>query len=143
MRLAEIESSKKRLIDLGPRLERLASIRYLLELLEPKRMIYEEIARKTAATGAALQGEEKAVSENKRRLLELDKDSALLDELKPKEAEHAKVQTLLLDLEGLRDKHNDLQTRQKEETVRQEALLANLARTKKAIEDLHEARARL
>ncbi len=93
MRLAEIESSKKRLIDLGPRLERLASIRYLLELLEPKRMVYEEIARKTAAAGAALQGEEKALSENKRRLLELDKDSALLDELKPKEAEHAKVQT--------------------------------------------------
>ena len=143
IRFAEIESSKKRLIDLGPRLERLASIRYLLDLLEPKRMIYEEIARKTAATGAALRGEEKAVSENERRLLELDKDSALLDELKPKEAEHVKVQTLLLDLEGLRDKHNDLQTRQKEETVRQEALLANLARTKKAIEDLHEARARL
>ena len=43
----------------------------------------------------------------------------------------------------MRDKHNELQTRQKEETVRQEALLANLARTKKAIEDLHEARARL
>ena len=86
-------------------------------------MIYEEIARKMAATGAALQGEEKAVSENERRLLELGKDSALLDELKPKEVEHAKVQTLLLDLEGLRDKHNDLQTRLKEETVRQEATL--------------------
>ena len=85
MRLAEIESSKKRLMDLGPKLERLASIKYLLELLEPKRMIYEEIARKMAAAGAALQGEDKALSENKKRLLELDKDSALLDELKPKE----------------------------------------------------------
>ena len=143
MRLAEIESSKKRLMDLGPKLERLASIKYLLELLEPKRMVYEEIARKTAAAGAALQGEEKALSENKRRLLELDKDSALLDELKPKEAEHTKVQTHLDGLEGLRDKFNELQTRQKEETVRREALLANLARTKKAIEDLHKARARL
>jgi DNA repair protein SbcC/Rad50 len=142
-RLAEIESLRKRLTDLGPKLERLASIEYLLELLEPKRMVYEEISRETAAAGAALRGEEKALLENKQRLLELDKDRALLDDLKPKEAEHTKVQTFLLCLEGLRDRYGELQTRQKEETVRREALLANFARTKKAIEDLHKARARL
>ena len=142
-RLEEIESSKRRFLDLGPVLERLASIKHQLELLEPKRMVYEKTARQMAAARAALQGEEKALTENKIRLSELGRDYALLDELKPKEMEYANMQTFLIDLEKLRDKHGELQTCLKEETVRREAILANLARTKKAIGDLHIAQTKL
>ena len=86
-----------------------------------------------------MQGEKKAFAESQRRLLELDKDAAMREELLPKEEEHTKLQARLLALEGLRDKHSEMQARQKEEAVREQAIVANLSRTKKLIDDLHKA----
>ena len=121
-RLSEIDACKKRLSDLQPMLERLAGIRDRLEILQPKRVVYEETARRMAAQEAALQGEKKAFAESQRRLLELDKDAAMLEELLPEEEEHTKLQARLLALEGLRDKHSEMQARQKEDAVREQAI---------------------
>ena len=142
-RLSEIDASKKRLSDLQPMLERLTVIKERLEILLPKREIYEETARRMAAQEAALQGEKKALAESQRRLLELDRDAAMREELLPREEEHTKLQAQLLALEGLRDKHSEMQARQKEEAVREQAIVANLSRTKKLIDDLYIARTRL
>ena len=105
LRLSQIDASKKRLSDLQPMLERLACIRERLEMLQPRRVVYEETARRMAAQEAARQGEKKAFAESQRRLLELDKDAAMREELLPKEEEHTKLQARLLALENLRDKH--------------------------------------
>ena len=142
-RLSEIDASKKRLSDLQPMLERLTVIKERLEILLPKREIYEETARRMAAQEAALQGEKKALAESQRRLLELDRDAAMREELLPREEEHTKLQAQLLALEGLRDKHSEMQARLKEEAVREQAIVANLSRTKKLIDDLYVARTRL
>jgi len=142
LRLFEIDACKKRLSDLRPMLERLAGIRDRLEILRPKRAVYEETARRAAAQDAALQGEKKAFAESQRRLLELDKDAAMREELLPREEEHTKLQARLLALEGLRDKHNGMQARMKEEAIREQAIGANLSRTKTLIDDLHKSRAR-
>ena len=142
-RLSEIDASQKRLSDLQPMLERLTVIKERLEILLPKREIYEETARRMAAQEAALQGEKKALAESQRRLLELDKDAAMREELLPREEEHTKLQAQLLALEGLRDKHSEMQARQKEEAVREQAIVANLSRTKNLIDDLYLARTRL
>ena len=110
-RLSEIDACKKRLSDLQPMLERLAGIRDRLEILQPKRVVYEETARRMAAQEAAIQGEKKALAESQRRLLELDKDAAMREELLPREEEHTRLQARLLALEGLRDKHSEMQAR--------------------------------
>ena len=60
----------------------------------------------------------------------------------PREEEHTKLQARLLALEGLRDKHSEMQARLKEEAVREQAIVANLSRTKKLIDDLYKARTR-
>ncbi len=70
-RLSEIHASKKRLSDLQPMLERLAGIKDRLEILQPKRVVYEETARHIAAQEAAIQGEKKAFAESQRELLAL------------------------------------------------------------------------
>jgi exonuclease SbcC len=142
LRLFEIDGCKKRLSDLQPMLERLAGIRDRLEILRPKREVYEETARRAAAQEAALQGENKAFAESQRRLQELDKDAAMREELLPREEEHTKLQASLLALEDLRDKHNEMQARQKEEAIREQAIGVNLSRTKTLIDDLHKAHAR-
>ncbi|MEI6103749.1 MAG: SMC family ATPase [Methanothrix sp.] len=142
LRLFEIDACKKRLSDLQPMLERLAGIRDRLEILRPKRVVYEETARRAAAQDAALLGEKKAFAESQRSLLELDKDAAMREELLPREEEHTKLQARLLALEDLRDRHNEMQARQKEEAVREQAIVANLSRTKRLIDDLHKAHAR-
>jgi exonuclease SbcC len=141
-RLSEIDASKKRLSGLQPMLERLAGIRDRLEILQPKRVVFEETARNMAAEEAAMQGEKRALAESQRRLLELDRDAAMREELLPKEEEHTKLQAQLLILEGLRDNHSELQARLKEEAVREHAIDANLSRTKKLIDDLYIARSR-
>jgi len=142
-RLSEIDASKKRFLDLQPMLERLAGIRDRLEILEPKRMVFEETARRMAGEEAAMQGEKKALAESQRRLLEMERDAAMRVELLPKEEEHTKLQAQLLALEGLRDNHSEMQARLKEEAVREQAIDANLSRTKKLIDDLYIARSRL
>jgi exonuclease SbcC len=142
-RLSEIDASQKRLSDLQPMLERLTVIKERLEILLPKREIYEETARRMAAQEAALQGEKKALAESQRRLQELDRDAAMQEELLPREEEHTKLQAQLLALEDLRDKHSEMQARQKEDEIREQAIVANLSRTKKLIDDLFEARTRL
>ena len=142
-RLFEIDGCKRRLLDLAPMQERLASIRDRLEILQPKRDIYEDTARRIAAQEAAIQGERKAFAENQKRLLELDKDVAMLEELRPKEEEHTKLQAQLLALEALRDSHSEMQARQKEDAVREQAIVASISRTKKRIEDLYVASSRL
>jgi exonuclease SbcC len=124
-------------------LERLTVIKERLEILLPKREIYEETARRMAAQEAALQGEKKALAESQRRLQELDRDAAMQEELLPREEEHTKLQAQLLALEDLRDKHSEMQARQKEDEIREQAIVANLSRTKKLIDDLFEARTRL
>ena len=68
---------------------------------------------------------------------------AMREELLPREKEHTKLQARLLDLEGLRDKHSEMQAQRKEEAVREQAIVANLSRTKKLIDDLYLARTRL
>ncbi len=141
-RLSEIDACKKRLLDIQPMLERLAGIRDRLETLQPIREVYEDTARRMASQEAALQGEKKAFAESQRRLLELDKDAAMREDLRPKEEEHTKLQAQLLVLEGLRDKHSEMQARLKEEAVREQAIIANLSRSKKLIDDLYTARTR-
>jgi DNA repair protein SbcC/Rad50 len=141
-RLFEIDSCKKRLSDLAPMLERLAGIMDRLDILQPKRVFYEETARRVAAQEAAIQGERKALAESQRILQELDRDAAKLEELRPKELEHTNLQGQLLALEALRDKHSEMQARQKEDAVREQATQANISRTKKMIDDLHIAESR-
>jgi exonuclease SbcC len=143
LRLIEIEACKKRLSDLQCMLDRLAGVRDRLEILQPKRVVYEETARLIAAQEAAIQGEKKAFAESRRSLLELDRDVAMLEELRPKESEHAKLQSHLLSLETLRDRHSEMHTRQKEDAIREQAMQAGISRTKKMIDDLHIAKSRL
>jgi DNA repair protein SbcC/Rad50 len=141
-RLLEIDVSKKRLSEIQPMLERLACILDRLEILQPKRVVYEETARCMAAVEAAMQGEKKALAESRRSLLDLGQDAAMLEELRPREDEHTKLQGQFLALEGLRDKHNEMHSRLKEEAVREQAIDSNLSRTRTLIGDLYKALAR-
>ena len=75
-------------------------------------------------------------------LLELDKDVAMREELLPKVEEHTKVQERLLALEALRERHREMQARQKEDAVREQAIEASISRTKKMIDDLHISQSR-
>ncbi|MDQ1262448.1 MAG: repair protein SbcC/Rad50, partial [Euryarchaeota archaeon] len=143
LRLFEIDACKRRLLDLQSMLDKLDGIRDRLEILEPRRAVYEESARRAAAQEAAIQGERKAFAENQRRLQELDKDAAMREELLPKEEAHTKLQAQLLVLEGLRDRHSELQARQKEDAVREQAMQASISRTKRMIDDLHISQSRL
>ncbi len=143
LRLLEIDSCKKKLSDLQSRLDRLEGIRDRLEILQPKRVVYEEIARRVAAQEAAIQGEKKAFAESQRKFQELDRDAAKLEGLLPQEEEHTNLQVQLLALEALRDRHSEMQARQKEDAVREQAIASNLSRTKKMIDDLHLAKSRL
>ena len=142
-RLLEIGVSKKKLSELQPKLERLACIADRLEILQPRRVVYEEMARSMAAEEAAMQGEKKALAESQRNLLDLKRDASTLEELRPREDEHTKLQARLVALEGLRDKYGELQARLKEEAVREQAIESNITRTRTLIDDLHKARARL
>ncbi|MFA6372592.1 MAG: SMC family ATPase [Methanothrix sp.] len=142
-RLLEIDACKKRLSDLAPMLERLAGIRDRLEILQPRRVVYEETARRVAAQEAAIQGEKKAFAESQRSLQELDIDVATLEELRPGELEHTNLQVQLLALEALRDRYSEMQARQKEEAIREQAMQASISRTKKMIDNLHIAEFRL
>ena len=142
-RLAEAESCKRLLGELEPRLKRLASLQDRLELLEPKRNAHMEISRQMAATEASVEGQKRALQESEKRLLQLCKDASILEELRAQEKEHEERQALLQSLESLRDRHCELQTRQKEEALRLEGAKANLARTQAAIKDLHKSRTRL
>ncbi len=142
-RLEEIESSKKLLKEIEPRLERLEVVLARQELLEPKRREHEEISRQMAGARASLGGAQKALQENEDRLSLLHRDVAALEKIAPREREHGEVQARLLSLESLRDKHSDLQTRLKEESVRLNAVESNIARTESAIKDLLKARRRL
>ena len=141
-RLLEIAVSKKRLSEIQPMLERLACILDRLEILQPKRVVYEETARSIAREEAAMQGEKKALAESRRSLLDLGRDAAMLEELRPREDEHTQLQGRLLALEGLRDRHNEMRSRLKEEAVREQAIDFNLSRTRTLIGDLHKALAR-
>jgi len=142
-RLFEIDDCKSRLLDLQSMLDRLAGIRDRLEILQPMRAVYEESARRAAAQEAAIQGERKAFAESQRRLQELNKDAAMREELLPKEEEHTKLQARLLALEALRDRHSEMQARQKEDAVREQAIEASISRTKKMIDDLLVSQLRL
>ena len=142
-RLSEIGASKKRLSELQPMLERLTCVADRLEILRPMRVVYEETSRHMAAVEAAMQGEKKALAESQRTLLDLERDASMLEELRPREEEHTTLQTKFLALEGLRDKHSEMQARLKEEAVREQAIESNLSRTRSLIGDLHKARARL
>ncbi|MDM7911466.1 MAG: SMC family ATPase, partial [Methanotrichaceae archaeon] len=142
-RLEEIESSKRLLIEIKPCLERLAAVLARLEFLEPKRREHEEISRQIAGARARLEGMQKALQENEDRLSLLRRDVAALEEIAPMEREYGEVQACLQSLEGLRDKHSDLQARLKEELVRLNAVESNLSRVEFAIKDLLKARRRL
>jgi DNA repair protein SbcC/Rad50 len=142
-RLAEVESCKSLLRDLEPKLNRLAYCREHLDLLEPRRNAYMEISRQMAAAQASIEGQRRATDDNERKLLKLRSDASLLEDLRAQENEHGKVQELLQNLESLRDRHFELQNRQKEEALRLESINSNLAKTKEAIADLHRSRSRL
>ncbi|MDD4094436.1 MAG: SMC family ATPase, partial [Methanothrix sp.] len=117
-RLIQIESSKKRLSDIAPLLERLIVIKERLDDLEPNRSVYEQSARSIASQEAALVGERKALAESKKRLQELERDAAERTELKTLEEEHNRLQDRLVCLEELRDRHREMQAAIKEEIVR-------------------------
>lgn len=141
-RLSKIDACKKRLLDLQPRLVRLVGIKDQLEILQPKRAVYEETACLIAAEEAAMQGEKKAYAESQRRLQELDGDAAIREELRPREEEHTRLQAQIQALEGLRDKYFDMQARRKEEAVREQAIDANQSRLNMLIDELYKARTR-
>lgn len=142
-RLKEIESSKRLLQDLMPGLLRLEAVKARLEFLEPKRREHGEISGKIEGAKAELEGAKKMLLENISRLTQMRKEEALLGEIRPAEEEYRQIQAMLADLERLRDLHNDLQTRLKEEMARLAGTESSLARLKSAICDLLNARARL
>ncbi|HEX7445382.1 MAG TPA: AAA family ATPase, partial [Methanothrix sp.] len=121
-RLSEIGASKKKLFELQPMLERLTRVADWLEILQPMRVVYEETSRSMAAVEAAMQGEKKALAESQRSLQDLERDASMQEELRPREEEHTKLQAKFLALEGLRDRHRELQARLKEEAVREQAI---------------------
>jgi exonuclease SbcC len=143
LRLCEIEACKKRLSELHSRLDRLAGIRNRLDILLPKRAAYEEAARRIAAQDAAISGEKKALAESRRTLQELERGAEMQEGLLPKEKEHSELQIRLCALESLRDRHSEMQSRQKEDAVREHAVASSLARMKKMVGELAAAQARL
>ncbi|HPS90657.1 MAG TPA: SMC family ATPase [Methanothrix sp.] len=143
LRICEIDVCKKRLSELQSWLDRLAVIRNRLDILLPRRAAYEEAARRVAAQEAGIQGEKKALAESRRTLQELERGAKMLEDLLPKEKEHSELLIRLCALESLRDRHSEMQSRQKEDAVRMQAIAANLARMKKMVGDLHAAQARL
>ena len=143
LRLCEIDSCKKRLSELQIRLDRLAGIRNRLDILLPRRAAYEEAARRIAAQEAAIVGEKKALADSRRTLQELERGAKMLKDLLPKEKEHSELLVRLSSLESLRDRHSELQSRQKEDAVRMQAVASSLSRLKKLFEDLRSAEARL
>ncbi len=142
-RLEEIESSKRLLKDLEPRLERLEVVRARLELLEPIRGKHDEISRRIAGAEAGREGAKRMLMESEERLSLLHRDSAALKGLEPVEVEYGQVQSSISSLESLRDKHSELQAHLKEELARIGSVESGLSRAEAAISDLLKAKDRL
>jgi exonuclease SbcC len=141
-RLKEIEASKRRLAEIGPALDRLTGVLSRLELLEPRRNLYEEISRKIAVAKSRLEGDRAALGNDENRLVQLEGDRARLDELLPQEEEYKEVQMLLARLEELREKYAKISLSQKEDAIRLQGARSNLVRADRSIEDLQRASAR-
>ncbi len=128
--------------EIGPALDRLAGVIARLELLEPRRTLFEEISRKIAVAKARLEGERAALEKDEKRLVQLEGDRARLGELEPCEEEYKEVQILLARLEELRERYAKISLSQKEDAIRLEGARSNLVRADKSIEDLQKAAAR-
>jgi len=142
-RINLIEDSKKRLLDIAPLLKRLAVIKERLNVLEPRRAVYEKSARSMASYEAALQAEKKALAENQKMLLELERNAAEREDLRPQEEEHIRLQGRAVALEELRDRHREVQTKIKEETVLEQSIKTSHSRAVKLRDDLLSAKIRL
>jgi DNA repair protein SbcC/Rad50 len=141
-RLKEIEASKRLLEKIGPALDRLTGVLSRLELLEPRRNLYEEISRKIAVAKSRLEGDRAALEKDEKRLVQLEGDRARLDELLPQEEDYKEVQVLLARLEELRERYAKISLSQKEDAIRLQGARSNLVRVDRSIEDLQRASAR-
>ena len=103
---------------IGPALDRLTGVLSRLELLEPRRNLYEEISRKIAVAKSRLEGDRAALEKDEKRLVQLEGDRARLDELLPQEEDYKEVQVLLARLEELRERYAKISLSQNRQTTK-------------------------
>ncbi|MDD4653641.1 MAG: SMC family ATPase, partial [Methanothrix sp.] len=142
VRLAEIQGLKNLLADLGPKLGRLEITKSRLSLLEPLQKKHEELYRNMTGFSAELEGTKRLLKEREDRRLELQKESVVLEEIRPRELEFHLLQERLEKLELLKDRHSEHQIRLKEERTRLYSAETAIARTEADINVLLKAKSR-
>jgi exonuclease SbcC len=142
-RLKEIEGSKSHLAELEPKLKRLETVKASIELLEPKRKSYDKFLQESIRIETEVAGLEGTIRDGEQKLSLLMKDRLILEKARLLETEFQALGLEFSQLEAVRDRHLELQNSLKEETIRQASVESNLSRTKLAIKQLIDVKARM
>jgi exonuclease SbcC len=140
--LEEMEGARRLLAELAPQLLRFEACRKRLQLLEPRKKMYEDLLFRLMEGRMELQGCSRLVTEGEENLRSLLEDKALLGEIEPREREHQELCLMLMGLESLREKHSSLQSSLREEGIRLASAQERMAKTDDAIRDLLQLLAR-
>lgn len=143
LRIEEIEGSKRTLAELEPDLKRLEFTKIRLEEIEPKRKEHDCLQQMMIKARTELDMAEKSLAEQEKRLDALKQDRLSLDDIRPAEAEYQETIADYQELEALRDKHIELQTRLNGEKIKLESIQANSARAEEAVRKMLLAKDRL
>ncbi len=142
-RLAEIDAHRKHLDELQPKLERYSQIKSKLEALEPIKRNYETLLKTKEITNKQIEGMERLLKAHQERLSALQKDDALLETLKPVEAEYNKLKKEIPEMELLRDNHNNILGQLSEEKIKFASIGLNISKLEKNLDELKKSDARL
>ena len=142
-RLAEIDAHRKHLDELQPKLERYSQIKSKLEALEPIKRNYETLLKTKEITNKQIEGMERLLKAHQERLSALQKDDALLETLKPVEAEYNKLKKEIPEMELIRDNHNNILGQLSEEKIKFASIGLNISKLEKNLDELKKSDARL
>jgi exonuclease SbcC len=142
-RLRDIEGLKNRLFELDPKLKRLEVVKSSVELLEPRRKIYDKFLQDTIRINTEVAGLQRSLQDEEQKLSMIIKDRTALEKIKPLEAEHQTLQLTFSQLEALRDRHMELQSSLEKDRVLMASVESSISRAQLAIKQLMEAKAKM
>ncbi len=142
-KLLDIEGLKNRLLELDPKLKRLEAVKSSLELLEPRRKIYDKFLQDSIRINTEVAGLQRSLQDEEQKLSMLNKNRTALEKFKPLEAEYQALQSTFSQLEALRDRHMQLQSSLEKEKVLMASVESNISRAHLAFKQVMEAKAKM
>ena len=142
-KLEEIDGLKSRMSELDPKLRRLEAVKSSVELMEPRRKMYDKFLQESIRISTEVVGLKRSLQEEEQKLLMLIERRTALDKVKLLEKEYQAIQLAFSQLEALRDKHVELQSSLEKEILRQTSVESNLSRAQLIINELMKAKAKM